>query len=244
MVDMKIAILGGTGHLGKGFALRWGQMHDVIIGSRKAEKASRVAAEYNQILNDRDIDARIEGTDNRTAAERADIVIVSIRYEQMRSVIELIRPVLDHQIVVSVVVPMEKCRCYIRPESTPATPDTLDTECNSDYFCYMTPAEGSAAQEMAALLPDGVELVSAFHNVPAKELADIDRDLEFDVLVCGNNMRSKKIIFNLVHSIPVLRPLDLGPLEASVLVESLTPLVINVAMRNKLKDVGIKFVHF
>ncbi|MHC1575895.1 MAG: Rossmann-fold NAD(P)-binding domain-containing protein, partial [Methanosarcinaceae archaeon] len=144
----------------------------------------------------------------------------------------------------SVVVPMEKCRCYIRPESTPATPDTLDTECNSDYFCYMTPGEGSAAQEMAALLPDGVELVSAFHNVPAKELADIDRDLEFDVLVCGNNMRSKKIIFNLVHSIPVLRPLDLGPLEASVLVESLTPLVINVAMRNKLKDVGIKFVHF
>ncbi|MEA1985260.1 MAG: NAD(P)-binding domain-containing protein [Euryarchaeota archaeon] len=241
---MKIAILGGTGHLGKGFALRWGQMHDVIIGSRNAEKASRVAAEYTQTLNDRGIDTSIEGTDNRTAAERADIIIVSVRYEQMSSLIELIHPVLDHQIMVSVIVPMEKGRCYIQPESTPVTIDTSDSKYNSDYFCYMTPAEGSAALEMDALLPDGVELVSAFHNVPAKELADLDHDLEFDVLVCGNHMRSKKAVFKLVHAIPVLRPLDLGPLEASVLVESLTPLVINVAMRNKLKDVGIKFVHF
>ncbi len=240
---MKIAILGGTGNIGKGFALRWAGRHDIIIGSRKAEKAEKVAGEYTQILQDHGIDAVIKGTDNKDAAARADVIIMGIRYEQVPSVIELITPVLKDQIMVSVVVPMEKDRCYIRPESDHITIDaTENSDYNADFFCYTTPKAGSAAQEMAGLLPEGISLVSAFHNVPAKKLADLDIKLEFDIAVCGDDMHSKNVVFDLVRDIPDLRPLDIGPLETSAMVESLTPLVINIVIRNKLKDVGIRFV--
>lgn len=242
---MKIAILGGTGNIGKGFALRWGPKHDVIIGSRSAEKAMDVAAEYTQILRDRGIGATVEGTDNKSAAENADIILFAIRYEQVPSVIELITPVLKDQIVVSVVVPMEKDRCYIRQDdhsNSPVTINAKDSEYNADYFCYTTPAAGSAAEEMVRLLPQNIELVSAFHNVPAKKLADLDLELDYDIAVCGNCMHSKKIVFDLVKEIPNMRPLDIGPIETSGMVESLTPLVINIAIRNKMHDVGIRFV--
>lgn len=241
---MKIAILGGTGNIGKGFALRWAQKHDVIVGSRSAEKAMGVAAEYTKILRDRGIEATIEGMDNKAAAEVADVIIVAIRYEQVPSVVKLITPVLKDQIVVSVVVPMEKDRCYIRQEGSHnhVTIDAKDSKYNADYFCYTTPQAGSAAEEMACLLPEGIELVSAFHNVPAKKLADIDLELDYDIAVCGNCMHSKNIVFDLVRDIPNMRPLDIGPLETSGMVESLTPLVINIAIRNKMHDVGIRFV--
>ncbi|WP_440952894.1 NAD(P)-binding domain-containing protein [Methanococcoides sp. FTZ1] len=241
---MKIAILGGTGNIGKGFALRWGQKHDVIVGSRSAEKAMDVASEYTKILQHRGIDATIEGMDNRAAAEAADVIIVAIRYEQVPSVVELISPVLKDQIVVSVVVPMEKDRCYIKQEgsNSPITIDASDSKYNADYFCYTTPEAGSAAEEIACLLPEGTELVSAFHNVPAKKLADLDIDLDYDIAVCGNSMYSKNVVFDLVRDIPNMRPLDIGPIETSGMVESLTPLVINIAIRNKMHDVGIRFV--
>ncbi|WP_445474258.1 NAD(P)-binding domain-containing protein [Methanococcoides methylutens] len=242
---MKIAILGGTGNIGKGFALRWGPKHDVIVGSRSAEKAIDVAAEYTRILRERGIDATIEGMDNKAAAEVADIIVFAIRYEQVPSVIELITPVLKDQVIVSVVVPMEKDRCYIKQDSkdkAPVTIDAKDSRYNADYFCYTTPAAGSAAEEMAHLLPEGIEIVSAFHNVPAKKLADLDLELDYDIAVCGNCMHSKKIVFDLVRDIPNMRPLDIGPIETSGMVESLTPLVINIAIRNKMHDVGIRFV--
>ena len=239
---MKIAILGGTGHIGKGFALRLSYKHEVTIGSRNIEKAKASAAEYNEILEKHGSNDRIEGTDNKTAAQNADIVFLAIRYENIPSVIDLITPVLDKQIIVSVVVPMARDRCYIHPDSSPLKIDVSKEEYNANYFCYTTPKAGSAAQEIAMLLKEGIELVSAFHNVPAHTLADLDKELDYDIGVCGNNMHSKNIIFNLARDIPNLRPLDVGPLETSAMVEALTPLVINIASRNKLKDLGIKFV--
>ncbi|NPE31526.1 NAD(P)-binding domain-containing protein [Methanococcoides sp. SA1] len=242
---MKIAILGGTGNIGKGFALRWGQMHDIVIGSRNSEKAIKVAEEYTRILNERGFDSKIEGMDNKSAAEVADVIIIAVRYEQVSSIIELIKPVLKDQIVVSVVVPMEKDRCYIQPDPTVdghVTIDASKSEYNADYFCYTTPAAGSAAAEIEKLLPCDIEVVSAFHNVPAKKLADLDIELDYDIAVCGNCMHSKKIVFGLVKDISNMRPLDIGPLNTSGMVESLTPLVINIAIRNKMHDVGIRFV--
>ncbi len=239
---MKIAILGGTGNIGKGFALRWSYKHEVIIGSRNVEKAKASAAEYNEILKKCGSNDNIEGTDNKTAATNADVVLLAIRYENIPSVIDLITPILDKQIIVSVVVPMARDRCYVHPDSSPLKIDVSDEDYNANYFCYSTPPAGSAAQEIAMLLPKGIELVSAFHNVPAHTLADLDMELDYDIGVCGNSMHSKKIIFNLARDIPNLRPLDVGPLETSAMVEALTPLVINIASRNKLKDLGIKFV--
>ncbi|HJH28717.1 MAG TPA: NADPH-dependent F420 reductase [Methanosarcinaceae archaeon] len=239
---MKIAILGGTGNIGKGFALRWSYKHEVTIGSRDDEKAKASAAEYNEILKKYGSNDIIEGTDNKTAATNADVVFLAIRYENIPSVIDLITPILDKQIIVSVVVPIARDRCYIHPDSSTLKIDVSDEDYNANYFCYTTPKAGSAAQEIAMLLPQGTELVSAFHNVPAHTLAELDAELDYDIGVCGNSTHSKKIIFDLTRDIPYLRPLDVGPLETSGMVEALTPLVINIASRNKLKDLGIKFV--
>lgn len=240
---MKIAIIGGTGNIGKGFALRWGQKHQVIVGSREQEKALAKAAEYNSILKDHGFNADIKGAVNAKAASEADVVVLAIRYGQISSTIEQIKPGLAGKIVVSVVVPMERDRCIIVPDAVPIEIETNSREdYNADYFCYVTPPAGSAAQEIAPLLPEGTELVSAFHNVPAARLSNIDINLDLDIGVCGSYMRSKNIVFGLVRDIPGMRPLDIGPLETSAMVESITPLLINVAIRNHMKDVGIKFV--
>lgn len=239
---MKIAILGGTGNIGKGFALRWSKKHEVVIGSRNAEKAEASAAEYNEILKNHDVKNRVKGTDNKTAATDVDVVLLAIGYENISSIIDLITPVLGKQIIVSVVVPMARDRCYILPDSSPLKIDVSDDSYNANYFCYTTPPAGSAAQEIAMLLPQDIELVSAFHNVPAHMLADLDVELDYDIGVCGNSMYSKNIIFDLTRDIPNLRPLDVGPVETSAMVESLTPLMINIASKNKLKNLGIKFV--
>lgn len=239
---MKIAILGGTGNIGKGFALRLSKKHDVIIGSRNAEKAEVSAAGYNDILTGYGMKPEIKGTDNKTAAEHANIILLAIRYENIKSILDLIRPVLDKQIIVSVVVPMTKDRCSIHPDASKSKNDLAGGDYYKNYFCYTIPPAGSAAQEIAMLLPEGIELVSSFHTVPAHNLADLDIELDYDVGVCGNSEYSKNIVSDLVRDIPNLRPLDVGPLETSAMVESLTPLIINIVYRNKLKNLGIKFV--
>ncbi|WP_407356991.1 NADPH-dependent F420 reductase [Methanolobus sp. WCC5] len=240
---MKIALIGGTGSIGKGFALRWGQKHQIIVGSRGEEKAQAKAAEYTGILKDYGYDANITGSVNSKAASEADIVLLAIRYGQIASTIEQIKPGLAGKIVISVVVPMEKDRCIIVPDGVPLEISTNSREdYQADYFCYVTPPSGSAAQEISPMLPEGTELVSAFHNVPAAKLANLDIELNYDIGVCGNSMHSKNIVFDLVRDICGMRPLDIGPLEASAMVESITPLLVNVAIRNHMKDVGIKFV--
>lgn len=240
---MKIAVIGGTGNIGKGFALRWGQKHEVIVGSRDQKRAETKAAEFTAILKDYGLDANITGALNKKAAAAADVVVIAIRYNQVFAIIDQIKPVLKDQIVISVVVPMAKDRCMIVPDSTTIEVKATDRDdYKVDYFCYSTPASGSAAEEIDAMLPDGIKLVSAFHNVPAAKLSNMDIELSYDVGVCGNNMHSKKVVFDLVRDISNMRPLDIGPLETSSMVESLTPLLINIAIRNNMKDVGIKFI--
>ena len=241
---MKIAILGGTGNIGKGFALRWGQKHDVIIGSREKDKAAVAAAEYADVLTSRSLSAKVTGDENKAAAEAADIVVIAIRYDQLADVMGYIKPALcKNQVVLSVVVPMIKDRCYLNMGTEPIKIDVDPEEYNADYFCYAVPKAGSAAKEIQAMLPPGIDLVASFHNVSAKRLEDLDKEMNLDIAVCGNNKQTKDIIMQLVSEIPGLKPIDVGPLEAAALTEPITPLLLNVAKMNKeLRHAGIKFV--
>ncbi|RSD33227.1 MAG: NADPH-dependent reductase [Methanohalophilus sp.] len=151
-------------------------------------------------------------------------------------------PVLHDQIVVSVVVPMEKDSCCIVPDAKHMEVDVKDSAYNAEYFCYTQPAGGSAAEEIAKILPQNIRLVSGFHNVPAKHLEDLSLALDYDIAICGNDMASKEVVCKLTEDIPNLRPLDAGPLQASSMIESLTPLLINIAARNNMDDVGVKFI--
>ncbi|MCL2549712.1 MAG: NAD(P)-binding domain-containing protein [Methanimicrococcus sp.] len=240
---MKIAILGGTGNIGKGFALRWGQIHEVIVGSRDKDRAAEAAAEYTAFLKERSLPSSIRGDENKAAAEAAEIVVIAIRYDQIQSVLEHIKPVLRKgQIILSVVVPMIKDRCYLNMGTEPIIIDA-DPEYNADYFCYAVPKAGSAAKEIQALLPPGIDLVASFHNVSAKRLEDFDKEMDLDIAVCGNNKQTKDAVMQLVRDIPGLKPVDVGPLEAAALTEPITPLLLNVAKMNKeLRHAGIKFV--
>jgi len=215
---MRIAVLGGTGDIGEGFALHWAEKHHIRIGSRKIEKAEAAAERFNETLVNCGQKGTIEGFVNRTAAEDADVIILTIPYAPVAGVIDVVRPVLSDQIIVSPVVPMSR----------------------GEYFEYNAPARGSAAQEIQAMLPDGMNVVAAFHTVASRKLCSLDPAFKCDVMICGDDRRSKEVIIELTHEVECLHPLDVGPLATASTIESLTPLLLNIAVLNHMKDPSIK----
>ncbi|NJD53033.1 MAG: NADPH-dependent F420 reductase [Candidatus Methanoperedens sp.] len=216
---MKIAVLGGTGRIGEGLAYRWAPHHEIYVGSRDIEKARNAACGYACQLTDRDIDCRIDGTSNKEAVEKSDVVVLSTPYEASLELIECLRPILKNQIVISLVVPMKK----------------------NQWFEYTPPEEGCAALRIQRMLP-GINVVSAYHNLSYKKLCNFDLVIKGDVAVCGDDSNSKSIVMDLTREIRSVRPLDGGPLRESRMIESLTPFLINMAIRNGLSDLGVKFV--
>ena len=85
-------------------------------------------------------------------------------------------------------------------------------------------------------------MVSAYHNLSYKKLCNFDLEIEGDVVVCGDNEEAKQVVMNLTREIRSVRPLDGGPLSESRMIESLTPFLINMAIRNGLSNLGVKFV--
>lgn len=216
---MKIAILGGTGRIGEGLACRWAQRHEIYIGSRDVGKAKNAACGYSCQLTDRGIECRIDGASNKEAMEKADIAVLSVPYEAAFELIECLRPVLKNQIVISLVVPMKK----------------------NKWFEYTPPEEGCAALHIQHLIPE-VKVVSAYHNLSYRKLCDLGLEIEGDVVICGDDTDAKQVVMNLTREIRSVRPLDGGPLSESHIIESLTPFLINMATRNGLSDLGVKFV--
>nr|QNO42851.1 F420-dependent NADP reductase [Methanosarcinales archaeon ANME-2c ERB4]QNO43468.1 F420-dependent NADP reductase [Methanosarcinales archaeon ANME-2c ERB4]QNO44027.1 F420-dependent NADP reductase [Methanosarcinales archaeon ANME-2c ERB4] len=217
---MKIAILGGTGDIGEGFALNWAENHHIRIGSRKADKAEAAAKSYRDAFAGQGMKGNILGFDNRTAAEGADVIILTVPHEHVPGVIDTVRPVLDHQIIISPVVPITK----------------------SEYFEYNPPAQGSAAEEILERLPEGTSVVAAYHTIASGRLCSLDPVFRCDVMICGNDRHSKDVVIDLTDEIECLRPLDAGPLAAARTIESLTPMLLNLAMLNDLKDPSIKIL--
>lgn len=220
MTGMKIAIVGGTGFIGEGLALRWARNHEILIGSRDPNKARKAAPEYVESLSCRGISSIIKGYSNEEAITEAEIVVISVPYESVPGVLGNARPFFKDQVVVSLVVPMKK----------------------NDYYEYTPPPQGSAALEMRDILPTEVKIVSAYHNVSAKKLCNLDLEIEGDVVVCGDDDDAKKMVMSLTREIRNLRPFDGGPLRSSYMIEALTPFLLNLGKRNGMRDLGVKFV--
>ena len=217
---MKIAILGGTGSIGEGFALRWAQNHEIFLCSRETERAVNVARDYTHILSNKGIQCSgITGCGNEAAIKEADVVLLSVPYQGVVSLLEKLSPYFKDQIVISLVVPMKK----------------------NKWFEFTPPKQGSAAVEIQEILSGSVKVISAYHNVSARKLANLELSLDLDVVVCGDDDDAKKNVMGLTHEIKNLRPLDGGGLASSYMIESLTPFLINLAIRNKLSDLGVKF---
>lgn len=215
---MKIALVGGTGDIGTGFAVRFMQNHEIIIGSRSADKAQESAAAISELVGPK---VKVWGTDNASAVAAAEVVVLCVPYEHLNSATSDIKASYNSQLVISPVVPMSY---------------------NGKFFQFTPPQEGSAAMKAKSLLPEGIRIVSAFHTTCAAALQARDRVLKADVLICGDDAEAVDLVIGLTGEIKSLRPLKVGPLEASSLVESLTPMLLNVARKNKIKEAGITIV--
>lgn len=219
---MNISLLGGTGDIAEGLVLRWTKAgHKILIGSRSEEKARGIAEEYNSKLSTLGIQSSIEGMKNADAAANSEVVVISLPYEYTVQTLEQIKGSFSNQIVISPVVPMKK---------------------EGKVFLYTPPPHGSAAEEIREALPAGVRLVSAYHNLPASELRKVEEELDYDVVLCGDDDEAKQIVSSLTEEMPRLRALDAGPLRVSSMIEGMTPLIINLNIRYKPRHFSVKFV--
>jgi NADPH-dependent F420 reductase len=220
MGDRTIAVIGGTGDQGFGLVLRWAKAgENVIIGSRKQEKADDAAKRAREILG---ANTSVSGMENPKAAAAADIVVMSVPFaahvDMIKSVAESIKP---DDIFVDVVVP-------------------LSTAVGGGATTALGVWEGSAAQQAVRLLPPHTRVASAFHNVVAESLHDVSRKVDSDVIVCSDSQETRRAVMDLASKIPGVRPIDGGRLENSRIVEQITALLIGINIRYKVKDAGIR----
>ena len=223
---MKVGIIGGTGGMGKGFALRWSQNHEVIIGSRDAVRASESALEYTNLAKEAfgEIKGTISGSDNVSVAKESDVLILSIPYDNIDSVCSgILSEVKDSCVVVSPIVPMTKTDVGF--EFIPIK--------ESKPFSY---------QLVSNHMKNKSKLVSAFHVISEKKLVNPTLELDYDIFVCGDDNESVQVVNGLINEIKGLRPIYLGPGELSYLAEISTPLLLNAMIRNKIKNPGIKII--
>ena len=221
---MRIALLGGTGDIGEGLALRWAYDtdHDVVIGSRDPERARVKAEEYETELGSRGVQRKVTGFENAMAADRADVVVLAVPAYHVADVVEEISDRIDEDsLLLTPAVGMQK---------------------GAGGFRYNPPEAGSVTELVTERAPDEVPVVGGFHNLAADRLANLDVELDLDTLVVGDDEDAKRNVAALAGGIEGLRALDAGPLENAAEVESLTPLLINLAINNEgLHDVGVTF---
>jgi 8-hydroxy-5-deazaflavin:NADPH oxidoreductase len=213
-----IPIIGGTGALGAGLALRWARAGaPIVLGSRSAERAGEAAAK----LREKAPGAQVEGLQNEEAAQRAEIVFLTVPFraqsENLNNLREALRP---GQILVDCTVPLAAA---------------VGGKATRSLGVW----QGSAAQQAQEMVPDGVTVIAALHTVGAPTLADPNAELDEDVLVCGDRKADKARVARLIELIGGLRPVNAGALEMARIVEQLTPMLISINTRYKA-HAGIK----
>lgn len=222
---MKIGIVGGTGGMGEGFALRWCRKHDVIVGSREAQKAQEAAANYSNAARQAygsSMTGSIAGDDNISLAKNSDVLILSIPYEFIGDTCsKLAAQARSDCIVVSPIVPMTR----------------TDTG-----FVYIPIEQGKkpAGELVAEKMAPRSRVVSAFHTISEVKLKNIGSGLDADTFICGDDPNVVAKLSELVSEIQGLRPVYLGPLSLTYQAEVLTPMLLNAAKRNKMKNPGVK----
>ncbi len=207
-----ISIIGGTGELGGGLAMRWAKAGlPVIIGSRDAARAAIAAEEINQAAGN-DL---ARGMDNLAAAEAGDIVVLSVKFSHHKATLEQLRPVLKGKIVVDTTVPL-------------VPPKVMRVQ---------LPPEGSAAVIAQQTLGEDCRVVSAFQNVSAGSLKH-DGGIKSHVLVAGDDPEAREAVVVLAEAAGY-RAWHAGPLANSAASEALTSLLIFLNKKYKSHHAGI-----
>lgn len=207
-----VSIIGGSGALGFGLAVRLGRAGvPVVIGSRDAARAEEAAGRAAAAVPG----ASFEGYANDVAATKAELLILSVPFRsQSETLTNLKQHLREGQLVVDASVPLAAA---------------VSGKATRTIGIW----QGSAAQQVEEMVPDGVRVVSALHTVSAAMLGDLTHDLDEDVLVCGDKKADKQRVMELVELIDGLRCVDCGKLEMARLTEQLTPLLIGINIRYK-----------
>ena len=215
MAKETIAILGGTGDLGTGLAIRWAKVgHEIVIGSRTQQKADAAVAELKKISPQ----TKARAMENAAAAAAGDIVVLTVPFEHQLSTLESVRAGLEGKILIDVTVPL--------------IPPKVGT-------VQLSP-EGSAGKRAQNFLGDGVKVVTAFQNVAA-HLLQQDVKIECDVLVAGNSKEARDKVVELVEEAG-MSGWHAGPIENSAAAEALTSILIQINRRHSISHSGIKIV--
>ena len=216
-MDEKVAIVGGTGDLGFGLALRWARAGvSLVIGSRESAKAEEAAGR----IRERITGAKVSGAPNADATAQAGIVVVTVPFAAQAGTLNGIKKTFTSGILVDTTVP-------------------LAAAVGGRATRVLGVWEGSCAQAAQALLP-GVRVISAFHNVSAELLHDLDATPDCDIFLCGDDADAKQKLASLVNLLPGLRALDAGGLEMSRICESMTALLISLNRRYKTRHSGFR----
>jgi NADPH-dependent F420 reductase len=207
-----IAVLGGTGPEGFGLALRWARSGEtVIVGSRNAERAREAATKIQAAVGK---DAKVSGEENNSACATADLLVLTIPFEGHAALLKQIKPAIrPGSIVVDATVPLA---ASVGGRAT----RTLGVW------------QGSAAQQAAELVPQGVSVVAAFHNTSA-DILNGDAPVDCDVVVCSDDAAAAQTVRTLAAKIPGVRAVDGGKLENARILEQITALLIGLNIRHK-----------
>jgi NADPH-dependent F420 reductase len=209
---MRIGLIGGTGKEGRGLALRWARAgHEILIGSRDAEKARARAAELAPV------GSQITGGDNPWAARECEVAVLAVPYAAHNATLSELRPLLANKVLIDITVPLAPPK--IRQVSLPAGK--------------------AAALEAQALLGPETKVVAGLHHVSGVHLADPDHAIECDVLLCSDDAAALTLALGLVSDLG-LRALDAGPLCNAVALEALTPVLLHLNKRYASSGTGVR----
>lgn len=210
-----IAILGGTGDLGTGLAIRWSKVgHKIVIGSRTLEKAQAAVEALQQISPE----TPAEAMENSEAAKAGDIVVLTVPAEHQESTLKAVKDSLAGKILIDVTVPL--------------VPPKVGT--------VQLPADGSAGKRAQTLLGEEVMVVSAFQNIAAHLLKE-DVRIECDVLVTGNKKAARQRVIEMIESAGMVG-WHAGPIDNAAAAEALTSILIQINRSGMISHSGIKII--
>jgi 8-hydroxy-5-deazaflavin:NADPH oxidoreductase len=207
-----VAILGGTGPAGMGLALRWGRAGEtIIIGSRDAQRAQEAADSIRKKAGGQ---ARISGMENSAACGAATLLVLTVPFEGQAGLLKQLKPAIREG---SILI-----------DATVALAASVGGRASRTLGVW----QGSAAQQAAELVPKGVSVAAAFHNLSA-ELLNGDDDLDCDVIVCSDDPKASQIARSLAEKLPGVRAIDGGKLENARILEQITALLVGLNIRHK-----------
>ena len=211
---MKIAILGGTGNEGFGLGYRWAAAgHEIFIGSRQQEKGESAAVDMLEKLPE----GNISGSDNVTATQQADVVVLSVPYWAQESTLETVKEAIAGKLLITVVAPSGEKKSRV----------------------HHLESGVSAAEEAQAQLNGVTNVVAAFQNIGAHHLLDLSHEMDCDVLVCGDKKDDKDVAMQLCADAG-LNGVNAGALQNARAVEELTAVLIAINIIHKVKSAGIR----